>query len=127
MIFGACSHVGKVRKENEDSFYIPGESDTAKLFLVADGIGGENHGKLASMMVVDSVVKHVVRNYSLQKDIVRLAYILGHSSVNTTRIYTMETGDVHRRQIQKLGLLRLYIKKPHNRNYVGRDMIYKYQ
>ena len=44
--------------------------------------------------------------YSLQKDIVRLADILGHSSVNTTRIYTMETGEVHRRQIQKLGLLR---------------------
>lgn len=68
MIFGACSHVGKVRKENEDSFYIPSEGDTAKLFMAADGIGGENHGKLASMMVVDSVVKHVVRNYSLQKE-----------------------------------------------------------
>lgn len=45
--------------------------------------------------------------YSLQKDIVRLADILGHSSVNTTRIYTMETPKEHRRQIQKLGLLRL--------------------
>lgn len=45
--------------------------------------------------------------YTLQKDIVRLADILGHSSVNTTRIYTMETGERHRRQIQKLGLLRL--------------------
>ena len=45
--------------------------------------------------------------YSLQKDIVRLADILGHSSINTTRIYTMETGDIHRRQIQMLGLLRL--------------------
>ena len=44
--------------------------------------------------------------YSLQKDIVRLADILGHSSVNTTRIYTMETGEIHCRQIQKLGLLR---------------------
>lgn len=45
--------------------------------------------------------------YSIQKDIVRLADILGHSSINTTRIYTMETGDIHRRQIQRLGLLRL--------------------
>ena len=45
--------------------------------------------------------------YSIQKDIVRLADILGHSSINTTRIYTMETYDVHCRQIQKLGLLRL--------------------
>lgn len=44
--------------------------------------------------------------YSIQKDIVRLADILGHSNVNTTRIYTMETGDVHRMQIQRLGLLR---------------------
>lgn len=44
--------------------------------------------------------------YSMQKDIVRLADILGHSSVDTTRIYTMETGEVHRKQIQKLGLLR---------------------
>ena len=44
--------------------------------------------------------------YSLQKDVVRLADILGHSNVNTTRIYTMETGEIHRNQIQKLGLLR---------------------
>ena len=44
--------------------------------------------------------------YTLQKDIVRLADILGHSSVNTTRIYTMETGEIHCKQIQRLGLLR---------------------
>lgn len=44
--------------------------------------------------------------YSLQKDIVRLSDILGHSSVNTTRIYTMESGEIHRKQIQQLGLLR---------------------
>ena len=60
----------------------------------------------------DKVYPHSFRHlfartyYSLQKDIVRLADILGHSSVNTTRIYTVETGEVHRRQIQKLGLLR---------------------
>lgn len=39
------------------------------------------------------------------RDIVRLADILGHSSVETTRIYTIECGDIHRRQLQKLGLL----------------------
>ncbi len=45
--------------------------------------------------------------YSVQKDIVRLADVLGHSSIETTRIYTVETGEMHRRQIQKLGLLHL--------------------
>ena len=44
--------------------------------------------------------------YSLQKDIVRLADILGHSNINTTRIYTAESGTEHMKQLQKLGLLR---------------------
>lgn len=44
--------------------------------------------------------------YSIEKDIVRLADILGHSSIETTRIYTKESGEVHRKQIEKLGLLR---------------------
>ncbi len=43
--------------------------------------------------------------YSVEKDIVRLADLLGHSSVNTTRIYTMETWGICRRQVQRLGLL----------------------
>lgn len=41
--------------------------------------------------------------YSLQKDIVRLADVLGHSNINTTRIYTMESGRTHLKQIQKIG------------------------
>ncbi|MCQ4672674.1 tyrosine-type recombinase/integrase [Lactonifactor longoviformis] len=43
--------------------------------------------------------------YSIEKDIVRLADLLGHSSINTTRIYTMETGDQHisrMEQVQKI-------------------------
>ncbi len=43
--------------------------------------------------------------YSVQRDIVRLADILGHCSINTTRIYTMESGEVHRKTMEKLGLL----------------------
>ena len=43
--------------------------------------------------------------YSIEKDLSRLADILGHSNVNTTRIYTMESGAVHAHQIEKLGLI----------------------
>lgn len=43
--------------------------------------------------------------YSLEKDIVRLADILGHSSINTTRIYTIESGWNHQRQIERMALL----------------------
>lgn len=43
--------------------------------------------------------------YALEKDIVRLADILGHASVNTTRIYTAESGRTHRRQLEKMRLV----------------------
>ena len=44
--------------------------------------------------------------YKVKKDIVRLADVLGHSSVNTTRIYTMENSLECIKQIQRLGLLK---------------------
>lgn len=43
--------------------------------------------------------------YSLEKDLSRLADILGHSAVTTTRIYTMESGKIHAKQINRLGLV----------------------
>lgn len=43
--------------------------------------------------------------YNLVKDIAKLADILGHSSIETTRIYIMETGAEHRRQIERMELV----------------------
>lgn len=43
--------------------------------------------------------------YTLEKDLSRLADILGHSNVNTTRIYTAESGLVHARQMERMGLI----------------------
>ena len=43
--------------------------------------------------------------YALEKDLSRLADILGHSSVNTTRIYTAESGAVHARLLGRLNLV----------------------
>jgi site-specific recombinase XerD len=38
-------------------------------------------------------------------DIVRLADVLGHSSIDTTRIYLLSTGAEHMRQLDCLGLV----------------------
>ena len=40
--------------------------------------------------------------YSVEKDLLRLADILGHASVNTTRIYTMETGRQHMKLLERV-------------------------
>ena len=43
--------------------------------------------------------------YRMEKDIAKLADLLGHASINTTRIYIMESGEEHERQMEKLGLV----------------------
>ncbi len=43
--------------------------------------------------------------YSIEKDIAKLADILGHSSIDTTRIYIMTTGTEHRKKMERLGLV----------------------
>ena len=43
--------------------------------------------------------------YKIEKDISKLADILGHQSINTTRIYIMETGNKHARQLEKMNLV----------------------
>ena len=43
--------------------------------------------------------------YGIEKDIAKLAYILGHSSINTTRIYIISTGDEHRKRMEHMRLI----------------------
>ncbi len=59
----------------------------------------------------DKVFPHNLRKlfarcfYSLEKDIAKLADVLGHSSINTTRVYIMTSGSEHRRQLERLHLI----------------------
>ncbi len=43
--------------------------------------------------------------YKVSKDLSRLADVLGHTNVNTTRIYTCVSGMEHVRQLERLGLV----------------------
>ena len=43
--------------------------------------------------------------YRMEKDIAKLADLLGYASINTTRIYIMESGAEHERRMEKLGLV----------------------
>ena len=92
--------------------------ETGSIFITASGKPLDRRNIWAEMKKLcdtamvrrEKVFPHNLRHlfariyYSLEKDIVRLADILGHSSINTTRIYTMESGSVHRRQIERMEL-----------------------
>lgn len=53
------THRGRVRHHNEDSLAV--EPDLG-LFVVADGMGGENAGEVASQMAVDAILAFVTRS-----------------------------------------------------------------
>ena len=66
----------------------------------------------------DKVFPHNFRHlfartyYEQEKNLVRLADVLGHSSVNTTRIYTMESGKQYLKQLEQMDLLVDYNRIP---------------
>ena len=64
----------------------------------------------AAGVTAEKVFPHNLRHlfartyYAQEKDISRLADILGHSSIDTTRIYIMENGRIHAKQIEQMKL-----------------------
>ena len=59
--------------------------------------------------------------YSIEKDIAQLADILGHTSVNTTRIYIVSTGAEHRMRMEHMRLVIETKKDPHNTAQASRE------
>ena len=65
----------------------------------------------AARVAREKVFPHNLRHlfaclyYKVEKDLSRLADLLGHSSLNTTRIYTSLSGAEQQRQIDRLGLV----------------------
>ena len=55
IVCGGVTDVGRVRSNNEDCFRIV---TPLNLYVLADGMGGEAHGEIASALAVETVVKH---------------------------------------------------------------------
>ena len=56
--------VGMTRNENQDSVYVHSFSDKSGLFIVADGMGGYEGGKLASSTAIQVISEYIVKNFS---------------------------------------------------------------
>lgn len=65
------------------------------------------HAGVAESKVFPHNLRHLFATafYRACKDVVRLADVLGHSSIETTRIYLLTTGKEHRRALERLGFV----------------------
>lgn len=79
--FGVVTDTGTVREHNEDNFYVPGRASAGEsngqaegdigpegLFLVADGMGGQNAGEKASLMAIQDVPRELAKRLGPEAD-----------------------------------------------------------
>ena len=59
----AKSDIGKVREQNQDSYFISEPLDKVQLYIVADGMGGYNGGEIASKMAMESAKNYIENNF----------------------------------------------------------------
>ena len=92
---------------------------SGEIFLTRDGNGLSRRQiwaemkRLCKWAGVDEhkVFPHNLRHlfavtfYRASRDIAKLADVLGHSSIETTRVYLLTTGAEHRKQMERLGLV----------------------
>ncbi len=69
--WGAASHVGMVRQQNEDAYVAE-----SNVFAVADGMGGHNAGEVASALAVDGLRRAAAAGFSAAEGLV--------AAINTT-------------------------------------------
>ncbi len=106
-----CKRLQKYIKKNKIA--------SGEVFLTGSGKGMSRRQIWAEMKKIclfahvepSKVFPHNLRHlfaqtyYKVYRDIVKLADVLGHSSVETTRIYLISTGQEHARQMDRLGLV----------------------
>jgi len=92
---------------------------SGEIFLTRNGTGMNRKQIWAAMkslcekagVAASKVFPHNLRHlfartfYTASRDIAKLADVLGHSSIETTRIYLLSSGNEHARQMEQLGLI----------------------
>lgn len=116
MTIGAKSDIGKIRENNEDTFYVS-KDIKVPLYLVADGMGGHKAGEIASSMAIDIIEKNFtnLKNKSIDEDkIIKL--IKKSIEEANTKIYLKSIGN---KQLKGMGttITLAYILK--NKIYLG--------
>ena len=128
MIYNCDSHVGKVRKNNED--YCMGEiiqtdDECIGIFALADGMGGHKKGEVASKIAVESIINFlddVIKqgyNYANQKIYAKSRKDISCEGMGTTLVVAVVYKDDA--IIANVGDSRCYLLKGDNFRKITKD------
>lgn len=85
MQYGAVSDIGKIRKINEDNYYIGTDAEFPYV-IVADGMGGHQAGEVASMMAVDIISNNLANNLDTRLDYVEVSEVIRKAFISANSI-----------------------------------------
>jgi serine/threonine protein phosphatase PrpC len=87
MRIGAVTDVGKQRKLNEDSYFVY-RNENLLGGMVADGMGGQNAGEVASAMATQIVKEHIINEFNPDMDYVEMGEMIRQAFLEAnSRIY----------------------------------------
>lgn len=66
MRVSACTDIGKTRPQNQDCYYVP--TADKQCFIVADGMGGQNAGNVASKIAVEIMSNYIDEYYDKENN-----------------------------------------------------------
>lgn len=123
--FGHATHTGLRREHNEDTYWA--DADLG-LFLVADGLGGHEHGELASALARDAVVASVRAGKGLTEAALRandgiLSYPHPNASIAPmgTTLAALKLGSDYNFEIAWVGDSRIYLWSEGTLKQLSRD------
>lgn len=122
MRFGFKSDRGKVRDNNQDSYFVMPEEG---IFLVADGVGGHTHGELASRTAMSDIAAFVRENpisHGAEDELIK-QYFCDLTLLVNEHIYTIAGEQAPRGMATTLVILYIEGDKAHALN-VGDSRIY---
>lgn len=102
-----CQYASKKKITSGEIFLTGGGKSLSRRQIWAEMKRLCRHAGVPPAKVFPHNLRHLFATafYRVCKDIARLADVLGHSSIETTRIYLLTSGAEHARQLDRLGLI----------------------
>lgn len=97
MLVEGRTHIGPVRKENQDNFKISLFDDNTALAIVCDGMGGASFGREASEIAVNAIYDRITNGYNPKMEIKSIKNLL-LTAVNASNsiVYTESVKDTEK-------------------------------
>lgn len=118
MRFCGITDIGKSRKENQDGFFLCDEFENIKYFIIADGMGGVNGGKVASTAAIEAIKAYIDENiYDIELEEEQIKELIKGAILNANKFIYQKA--IREEKYKGMGTTVILAVTYGNRVYIG--------